>query len=288
MLINANILAFMAAILFAIGAIFFKINIIKKGDEFVYQLGLFFSGVIILWGGAFYFSDSYVIKNYLIPSVVIGVSLLCSNIFFMRSLTKLPIGIASAIANLNIVIIVLFSIYYYKEVVTNIELLGSFLIVIGLFAFAGNIKKYGKKAQGSMLILISATLLFMTIRNGGLKYTAENDFSNILIIWYSHCVAFISILLFVLLKKNKTKLKGSDNQRTTLSRGMIGGVFSAFGLLLYSIALEHGNASTIVPIFSMYLVMILPISRIFLKDKLTLLNYIAFSLVFVGTTLIII
>lgn len=285
---NANIIALIAAIFFAIGAVFFKLNTIKKGDEYIYQLGLFFSGSIILWLSTLYLIDTYAIDNYIVPSILIGISLLMSNLLFMRSLENLPVGIVSPIVNLNVVLIVLSSIYYYGEVVTNLELTGSFLILIGLLLFAKHVRKYDKQFRKFLFILMMVTLLFMTIRNGGLKYTFESGFSNVLILWYSHFIALILISLFVLLRKSTKSFSVSgEGETTTLFRGALGGIFSSIGLLLYGIALENGNASTILPIFCLYLVILLLVSRFFLGEKLTFLNYVTFSLVFLGTIIII-
>ncbi|MEE9364556.1 MAG: EamA family transporter [Cellulophaga sp.] len=289
---EAILIAILSSLSFSIGALFFKINILKKGGNKLYQLGLFLSSTIILWCFTLYNIKPTFHVEYFFSSLVIGISLLFSNIFFMKSLYLIPVGILTPLVNLNVVIIIIFSIFYYGENLGFLEYIGILFLLLGLLVFNGQLRRNHANNWISLVVIISSAIFFMIVRNGGLKITFENGLSNILVLTYSHTLALVLITIIVFyqgkisifeLPYKNTK----ENSAITIKRGLLGGSFSSIGLLLYGLALERGNASIILPIFSSYVIILLALSTFFLHERMSISNYLSFVFLFVGTGFII-
>jgi uncharacterized membrane protein len=289
---EAILIAILSSLLFSIGALFFKINTLQKGGNKLYQFGLFLSSTIILWCFTLYSTKLTFHLEYFFTSLVIGTSLLLSNVLFMKALFMIPVGILSPIVNLNVVVVVIVSIFYYGESLGYLEYTGILFLLLGLLFFSGQLKRIHASNWGSLAIIISSTIFFMTIRNGGLKITFENGLSNTLVLTYAHTLALALITCSVFYQKKASFLElpyktTKENAFITLRRGLLGGFFSSIGLLLYGIALEKGKASTILPIFSSYVIILLALSTIFLHERMSFSNYVSFVFLFIGTGFII-
>lgn len=289
------VFSFFAALLFSISALIFKINSDKKGDENLFMFGLFCVGSIGFFCVSLYSISFDNISLYLIAGIIIGVAAAFSNIFFMRALSILPVGVVTPIINLNVAIIVIASMLFFGEKLTIIEVIGISCIFMGLILFQLRLKSTSSPEESWWNLILITALILMTIRNGGLKVTDELNLNNTFVLLYAHCFAFMYFSLKLLTNADISKLDKPNLllvkfslllKNNSLLLGTLAGFFSFLGLFLYGVALNNATASIVVPIFSLYTIMFYLWARLFTQEILKRNQLISLALCILGTMLI--
>lgn len=241
--------AIFSALFFAIASFIITIGAKKHYSIAQMLLGLYISGACAF---ALFISlnNGFSIDSQtLLWGFIIGMGSALSNAFFTYALKLGPVSLTGPLANTNVILVILMSVFYYGEIVTFSQLIGILLLLFGCFLlpFDPNEKKNIK--QNMWFIIMLFTIFFMFLLNGGLKITKELLLDNSLVLFYSYLFAMAFFALSIMF----TKLYSRNNFAMHLPAVRIGlgaGIFSFLGLQLYAMALATGPASVVVPIFS--------------------------------------
>ncbi len=138
-----------------------------------------------------------------------------------------------------------------------------------------------KDKQWYLYVLLA--ILFVFIREGGLKITLEYSFNNTLVLLYAYVLACMSFSLKgVVMNGSRDTLLFSKS----FSLGMIMGVFSFLGMFLYASALKSGPASVVAPLFSLRSLVIVGLSVLVFKERLSKFQIVAIGIIVIATIII--
>ncbi len=239
----------LSAIFFAVASFIITIGAKKHYSISQMLVGLYISGAVMF---AFYISlhNGFSIdKQTFMWGIIIGIGSSLSNAFFTYALKLGPVSLTGPLANTNVILVIIMSVFYYGEILSLPQILGISLLLLGCFLlpFDPQENKHVRKNMWFLIMLL--TIFFMFLLNGGLKITRELLLDNSLVLFYSYIFAtvlFFSSIVFTKLYSPRTfKFKYQ-----AIKIGLLAGVFSFLGLQSYAIALEGGPASVVVPIFS--------------------------------------
>ena len=131
------------------------------------------------------------------------------------------------------------------------------------------------------IVFVILAIIFLFMREGGLKIAYESGFDNLVVLFFGY--AFAMILSAITHMKNHHK---SSNHRQAFFLGSAVGILSAMGMGLIAYAMTSGPASIIVPIFSARNIVTVLLIVIFFKEKLRKLQWFAVGLMVMGIGLI--
>lgn len=277
--------AMMGALLFGIGAMFFKWNAHARGDDNYFFAALYGAGAICFLIDGFDQLATFSANEYVISAAFIGLGAAGGNYFFSQGLRHGPAGLTSAFAKANIVIVILMSAFYYGEYLSFLEILGILTILLAMFIVNLKIGNSRRSTSKIWFILMLSCMTLLAFRNGGLKVVNEMELASMLVmaLAYFFCTIFFCGAIF----KNRTKLWTAKYSRVKITIvGAITGVTSYAGLYFYITALETGPASIVVTIFSLDMIFVLLMSYILFKERLNKNQTIGFMLSAVGFLLL--
>jgi len=128
-----------------------------------------------------------------------------------------------------------------------------------------------------------SAVIFIAVRNGGLKVTGEMGMNNTGVLFYAYLMCTI---YFAAKNAGKLNYIGWKQAGVLLRWGMLSGFCSFWGMQLYSSALALGPASIVAPIFSLYNLVIVLGAIIFFKERLNRLQTAAIIFSFIGIVLV--
>lgn len=147
-------------------------------------------------------------------------------------------------------------------------------------------------------LFVVLAILFIFMREGGLKIAHEAGMNNINVLFFGYLFAG-ALAIRKLLKDNRGQprlplleeagMGGAmviNTHRPAFLLGAAIGLFSATGMGLLAYAIARGPASVIVPIFSARNFVAVILLVVFFKEKLSLLQWAAVGLLITGILLI--
>lgn len=277
------LIALLSTITFGTGSFLMKVAIVKRFSYGGILLGLYLPGSL-LFAVAVQFESAWAISVPIaIASFLIGSGSLAGNIAVLRALQVGPASLTIPMINLNLVLIILMSVFIFQETLTAKMLTGVALLIIATSLIAYNPKENTAIRSISWYWLVLLAIIFIFMRNGGLKVTQEIGINNNLVLFYGYAgSALISSIQALISNIRHTSLKSVSG----LNIGLAIGMFSFAGLYFYAYALSIGPASIVVPIYSTYSLISAILSIIFYKEKLSFPQKIALICVFVGLILV--
>ncbi|MBL4602037.1 MAG: DMT family transporter [Emcibacteraceae bacterium] len=268
--------ALMGALLFGIGAMFFKWIVQLNGDDNIFFATLYSSGAVCFFIGGFGGFTELTPTHY-ISGALIGLGAAGGNYFFSKGLRHGPAGLTSAFAKANIVIVILISSIYYQEPLMLTEIIGIICFLAAMLIV--NLKIGGAQRSVSKIwfALMVGSMILIAFRNGGLKVVDELEISSMVVMTlaYIFCAIFFSGNIIKNINKDK-----SENQQTkkVMMIGASTGVISYWGLYFYITALETGPGSVVVTIFSLDMLFVLLVSYFIYGERLNFNQKIGFLL----------
>ena len=204
-------------------------------------------------------------------------------------------SIASPVENSSGAITAVLCFLILKQKMSMLSLIGVILVTLGVI-FLGifqaksdsdNIKKVGKKlAIVGFLMAVCYSIFnaigglldayYLDIAVSPLKNVNENTIELVANTSYELTYLIIAVIFLIFIKIKNEKMKWLDQKDKFLAS-----VFETFGQLMYVYAMS-GNAIIAAPIVSSVCVVSVILARIFLKEKMTLKQYIAIFSVIVG------
>ncbi|MEW9700748.1 EamA family transporter [Paenibacillus sp. SI8] len=282
------IVAVGSAVLFGLTGFFMKVSQMRKGSTPHLLLGLYLTGTLgfavnSLLESSFHLGD----WRLWLGGLIIGIGSGWGNLVFMKALDNGPASLTAPLMNLNIVLVILMSVWFYGETIQGIEVGGVVLLLASAVLVSIRLKEPLTIKEKKWFGLVALGGLLFFFRNGGLKVTAELGLANTPILCYSYLLSAIWFA-FAAAKTQQspaqpdTIVTSDAARRTGLLWGLLSGCFSYGGLQLYSAALQMGPGSIVAPIFSTYGLVVVVGSVLVYKEKLTILQGLALALLFAG------
>ncbi len=286
--------ALASAIIFGFSGFLMKVGTQRGSNTNVLLLGLYLSGTLG-------FALSLSIQQtwawtglILASSVIIGLGSAVGNRYMIHALALGPASITSPLLNLNVLLIVLMSTLFYGETLTGHEIMAIALLIGGCCLLPLDPRESLSIKSYRWYFFIALSVIFIFIRNGGLKITQEYGFNNTLVLFYSYlfCLSlFFFRLIAYWVQQQRQKSSGQALQPYLLDKGalLIGagaGFFSYAGLELYTYALQTGPASIVAPLFSLRSLVMVVMAVLVYKEKLTPFQMASLVLLVTGVVLL--
>lgn len=276
------IFAIFSAVIFAIASVIMKAGTEKNLSDYHILWGLYLSGSIF-----FFFTLSEPLEysiNLIIASILVAIGSFFGNYFVIKALESGPASLTAPMLNLNLPLIILMSIIFYGESMSlmKIGIIILLLIAIGLVKFDPNENMSIKNKKWLFWVIMGS--LFLFLREGGLKITLEMGFNNKLILLYSYIICLVISTIYLIKKYGFSFIKNKSHYQA-IHIGLLAGVCSGGGLLLYSTALHLGPTSLVALIFSARSMVIIFLTMLLFKEKLSQFQKISVTLLCLSISL---
>jgi drug/metabolite transporter (DMT)-like permease len=291
-----EISALACAVLWAFSSILLK-SMAGKFDSMVLNFLRCLAASIALWGIIPFSPGIQALWEapwnsmlYLILSAIIGIAV--GDTIYFRGLKLINISIAFPIAQATLPLFtIVAAVLFLGETITWPMLLGTALVLVGIYLIAAPVKRKGlsaaipaaeKKGMGIFLILIASLLWTVSV---SLLKVGLQGVNLILANGIRMPIVCLSLIFFILFQKTNpqsTKLQ-IRNVAIAASTGIIS--YAAGGILFLQGVFYAGAAKTTVlttaaPLFG------LPLSIVFLKERVTREIVVGTILVVLGIALI--
>jgi uncharacterized membrane protein len=213
---------------------------------------------------------------------------------YYKALEMIKISIASPIANSSCLLTFLLCIFFLGQYVTYLQLTAIILIISSMIFLSINdkseddVEKERVKNKKPLLIYIIGILFALAYfaLDGVASFLDEyvleyNMEESEIIIAFSFIYFIIGVMAYFY-----GKIKFKDFKIELDKYKAIGTIFETLGEYTYVYALASGNASIISPFIASYSAVSIILSRIFLREKLRLQQYIFVSLIMVGIVIL--
>lgn len=211
-------------------------------------------------------------------------SFLAATMSHIEALKHLAASVAYPIIRLNAVIVVIFSILYFKDQLSSYQIIG---IVFAMGAIAILTGQLNDKKTVHRNIKRGFLFVFISIFSGAIA-SVSSKFAAM----YTNKMAFIAISYIVstmfsfgLRKKLQTE-EASENHKDALIIGFVMGLINFAGYYSFLKALSLGPLSIIASITGMHFVIAIILSALIYKEKLTPFRILGISLTILSIILL--
>lgn len=224
------------------------------------------------------------IQFLLFIAILNSTSFLVATVAHIEALKHVATAVAYPIIRLNAVIVVVFSILYFKDHLSSYQIVGIIFamgaIVILTRQFDDKKISYRNIRRGYLFVFIS--LLAGAVASISSKFAAmyTNKIAYIAISYI-----FATLFSFGLREKFQTE-EASENHKDALIIGFVMGLINFAGYYSFLKALSMGPLSIIASITGMHFVIALILSALIYKEKLTPLRILGISLTILSIILL--
>lgn len=278
--------AFMSAFVFGISGFLLKVGSHRKYHRTKVLCGLYLIGSAVFLIPLFFAPMPHVTWMVIFFSLLIGMGSYYGNSFLIKAYDLGPACLTSPLVNVSVLLVILMSVLFYKEKLQDLQYVGITCMVMAVSLLGCNFKNSLIKSP-LWVVFVILTILFIFMREGGLKIAQENGLNNFVVLFFGYVFAF----LMTLFDLNKNKI--FHNKSLTIQKtengyllGSIMGVLSASGLMLLAYAINHGPASIVIPVFSTRNFVAVSLLIIYFKEKISRLQWLAVALLMLGVLLI--
>ena len=205
-----------------------------------------------------------------------SIAFLIATITHIEALKNIPTSVAYPIIRLNAIIVVIFSILYFRDRLSFYQVIGIILamavIVILTRQFDDKNSPYRNVKRGFIFVFVS--LLSGSIASISSKFAAVHVNKLAFI-----AVSYIVGTLFSLgLRKRLQTEEANTNHKDAIIIGLVMGLFNLAGFYSFLKALSIGPLSIIASIIGMHFVIAIILSVLIYKEELTHLRILGISL----------
>jgi drug/metabolite transporter (DMT)-like permease len=259
--------ALLAMLLMGIQRFFYKVAAERKyPTEWV--TFSFMSTVTLLSAGIYFFQQRHEPKiGYLLAvSFINSASFLVATVSHIEALKYIPANIAYSIIRLNVVMVAVFSIFYFKERISLPQGLGLLVAVAAMVVLT---KQMGTDTTKAKRRRRGAVFIFLALL-GGATASVSSKFAAM----HADNFAFmaLSYLMGTIGSLGITKALSYDKARekrlASLGLGVLMGGFNFAGFYSFLYALERGPLSLIASIVGMHFVIAIVLSAIIYHEKI--------------------
>jgi drug/metabolite transporter (DMT)-like permease len=209
-----------------------------------------------------------------------SVAFVLGTITHIEALKHIPSSIAYPVIRLNMVLVILFSIFCFGDRFTHAQVAGmgiASLVIVLLTRDAGKGKgAYGNVKKG--LILVFLSLFFGAMASISSKFAAL--YTNKLgFMALSYCMG--SIFAFGLAQRTKTR-EGMKHLKEAMVIGILMGFINFAGFYAFLAALSSGPLSLVITVTGMHFAVAVLLSVIVYKEKIAFTQAIAIVLTMVS------
>lgn len=274
------IYAVFSALAFGLAGFMMKVSSMKNGSLNHLLWGLYFSGTLaFLWW--VYYTDAVILSAPVVAAgTIIGIGSAMGNVLFMKALDHGPASLTSPLVNSHILLTVFMSLLLYKEDISFVEIIGIVLLILAVSLLPIDPNESMRIRNGYWYGLVFVSMVLFFLRNGGLKITEEMNLPNTFILFISYLYGFVWFTLAI--QKERKQKKQWKEIQTGLIWGIGSGIFSFAGMQLYSIALDKGPASIVAPIFATNSLIVVLLSIVIYRERLSLVQSVSLILLLSG------
>ncbi len=234
----------------------------------------------------------FFLRSESVPNITFTffVGILNSSAFLVATMThiealkRLPSSIVYSIVRLNVVVVVLFSIVYFKDRPTYYQIAGIMLAVIVILILTrqpGAEEPSAGQTKGG-LILVFVSLFCGSIASISSKFAAMH--ANPLTFM---AISYLFSTLFSIGLRNKLQTEPAQaNYKEALAIGLSMGLINFAGYYTFLKALSIGPLSIVVAIIGLHFVIAILLSVMIYKEKLTPPTIAAISLTILSVILL--
>jgi len=260
-------LSLIALLCFGVQNFLYKVSVEKKCNT-AWTTSSFMLTVAILSSILFFVLKESIsnLSLLLLISLISAISFSTATITRIESLKYIPTNISFPIIRLGLVIVVIFSMIYFKDNLSVYQILGIILAIITLIILTKNDKKKtNNKKFGIGIILALIALISQAATTIILKFASimVNKLGYIAISYI-----FNTFFSFGLRKKLQTK-KENPKQINAIILGIIIGIINFIGFFTIIKAYSIGPLSLVASINSMSFIIAIILSIIIYKEKIT-------------------
>ncbi|UCB51237.1 MAG: DMT family transporter [Deltaproteobacteria bacterium] len=217
-------------------------------------------------------------------ALVNSAAFLLATVTHMEALKNIPASVAYPIIRLSAVLVVIFSILFFKDRPSIYQVIGIVLamvvIVVLTMDFGDDATSYGRRKRGFLCIFVALI--------AGAAAIISSKFAAM----YTNKMAFIAIsylasTFFALgLRKRLQTEEANENPKDALLIGLVMGVINFAGYYSYLKALSTGPLSIITSLTGMHFIIAIILSALIYKEKLTPSRILGISLTVVSIILL--
>jgi len=273
--------------LFAYGIQYFLYNVSAKRKYNSAWTSVSYMATVAILSTIFFLLSKQTISNFSILFLFAGLNAIT---FFSVTITRIeafkniPITIAFPIMRMHAVIVAIFSIIYFKEVISLYQIFGIVFatIMVIILSIPDKKEKIKKSKFNIGLILTFGALLSAVFGSIIVKFSTLNDVNNLGFMFVSYFISTLFSLIFI----KKLGEKGEEHSPGhALRLGFIIGIFNFVGFYAFMNAVKLGPLAVVSPLVSMSFVLSIILSVIIYKEKLNLRKSIGIGLAILATIL---
>jgi drug/metabolite transporter (DMT)-like permease len=209
---------------------------------------------------------------------------LLATVTHIEALKNIPAGIAYPIIRLSAVLVVIFSILFFKDRPSFYQVIGIVLatVVIVLLTrdFSDETSSYGRRKTGFVCVFIALIAGAVAIVSSKFAAMHTNKMAFI-------AISYITSTFFALgLRKRLQTEEANDSPKDALLIGFVMGLINLAGYYAYLKALSIGPLSIITSITGMHFIIAIILSALIYKEKLTPSRLLGISLTVVSIILL--
>lgn len=260
--------ALLALLLMGIQRFFYKVAA-ERNYPTQWVTFAFMATVTLLSGGTYLFQQHHAVNIGVLATIALinSVSFLVATVSHIEALKYIPANIAYSIIRLNVVVVAVFSIVYFKEHISLLQGIGlltaiAAMVVLTIQMGADNTTPLQRKRQGAVFIILALL--------SGSAASISSKFAAV----YTDKLAFmaLSYLMGVIgslaINKVVTHHKITTSRWPALGLGMVMGGFNFTGFYAFLYALERGPLSLIAAIVGMHFVIAIILSAFIYQEKI--------------------
>lgn len=276
--------ALLALLLMGIQGFFYKVAAERKyPTEWV--TFSFMATVTLLSAGAYFLQQHHEpnIGFLLAVALINSASFLVATVSHIEALKYIPANIAYSIIRSNVVVVAVFSIFYFKERISLLQSVGLLVAVAAMIVLTtqmGTDTKKAKRRQGAFFIFLALL--------GGATAGVSSKFAAM----HADKLAFmaLSYLMGMIGSLGITKALSYDRatkkRSASLGLGVLMGGFNFAGFYAYLYALERGPLSLIAAIVGMHFVIAIVLSAVVYHEKINPVGLVGILLTVISIILI--
>lgn len=272
-------IAFLSALVFGFSGFMMKVGCEKEHDYPILLFGMYITGTALFALSLLYQQHWGLSLLVVASSVIIGIGSSAGNSYMIRALSVGPATLTSPLINLNVVLVIMMSMFIFNEQIKPNEMLALLLFIISCGLLSLDPRESLGIKDNKWFYFIFLAIIFTFLRNGGLKITQEIGLNNTLILFYAY---LFSLVVFAAKFMPKGKLTLNPKHKQGLFIGAIAGIFSYGGLELYAYALQTGPASIVATIFSLRSLVMVIMAMLIYKEGLTYYQKMSLLVLFIG------
>lgn len=246
----------------------------------------FMATVTLLSAGAYFSQDQNEpdIVFLIVAALINSASFLVATVSHIEALKYVPANIAYSIIRLNVVVVAVFSIFYFKEQVSLLQILGLAVAVVAMILLTTQMTtdtpSSKRRRQGAVFIFLALL--------GGATASVSSKFAAM----YADKFAFMAMsYLFGMIgslgiNKALSYKKARQNRLAAMRLGLLMGGFNFAGFYLFLYALERGPLSLIAAMVGMHFVIAIVLSAVIYHEKIKPVGFAGILLTVISIVLI--